>query len=238
VPGRAEGEGSSSRARGRTSEMRALRVDGVHLCPLACGSSLAGVDIIEATGLDGREMEGSQWGGGVECFGHLDMRAQAERPSARRPDIHEGASVKTGARRDRDFPNIHSASSANAERHERLCGCSPSHRRRRTAPCRAPGCNLSPALDLDLKPLGLGPRHLSATARSLCPVLRRGTITVAWRSGARPCRRATGRGISRPTVCPWRIGPRDGDVLRGPFSAIGHRGHALTTHREPLPDAG
>jgi hypothetical protein len=33
-------------------------------------------------------------------------------------DIHEGASVKTGARRDRDFPNIHSASPALAGRHE------------------------------------------------------------------------------------------------------------------------
>jgi hypothetical protein len=43
--------------------MRAHRVDGDHLCPLACGSSLAGVHIIEATGLDGREMEDSQWGG-------------------------------------------------------------------------------------------------------------------------------------------------------------------------------
>ena len=33
-------------------------------------------------------------------------------------DIHEEASVKTGARRARDFPDIHSASSAVAERHE------------------------------------------------------------------------------------------------------------------------
>jgi hypothetical protein len=32
--------------------------------------------------------------------------------------IHEEASVKTGARRSRDYPDIHSASSADAERHE------------------------------------------------------------------------------------------------------------------------
>src|SRR5262249_14413993 len=39
-----------------------------------------------------------------------------------------------------------------AEPHERVCGCSHSHQRRRTAPCRTPGCNLSPALDLDVEP--------------------------------------------------------------------------------------
>jgi hypothetical protein len=71
----------------------------------------------------------------------------------RRSDIHEEASVKTGARRSRDYPDIHSASSAKAERHERVCGCSHSHQRRRNAPCRTPGCNLSPALDLDVNPL-------------------------------------------------------------------------------------
>lgn len=38
-----------------------------------------------------------------------------------------------------------------AERHEKVCGCSHSHRRRRNAPWRTPGCNLSPALDLDVK---------------------------------------------------------------------------------------
>ena len=37
-----------------------------------------------------------------------------------RSDIHEEVSVKTGARRARDFPDIHSASSAAAERHEYL----------------------------------------------------------------------------------------------------------------------
>src|SRR5262245_28592249 len=38
-----------------------------------------------------------------------------------------------------------------AERHEKVCGCSHSHRRRRNAPWRTPGCNLSPALDLDVE---------------------------------------------------------------------------------------
>src|SRR5262249_48741432 len=66
--------------------------------------------------------------------------------------LHEEASVKTGARRLRDFPDIHSASAAQAARHERVCGCPHSRRRRRTAPCRTPGCNLSPALDPDVKP--------------------------------------------------------------------------------------
>jgi hypothetical protein len=32
--------------------------------------------------------------------------------NARRPAIHEEASVKTGARRARDFPDIHSAAQA------------------------------------------------------------------------------------------------------------------------------
>ena len=32
----------------------------------------------------------------------------------------------------------------------RVCGCSHSHLRRRSAPCRTPGYNLSPALDLDV----------------------------------------------------------------------------------------
>ena len=85
----------------------------------------------------------------VARFGLIDRTAQYPLCNLLRSDIHEGASVKAGARRDRDFPNIHSASSANAERHETLCGCSHSRRRRRTAPCRSPGCNLSPALDLD-----------------------------------------------------------------------------------------
>jgi hypothetical protein len=38
--------------------------------------------------------------------------AQGNLRNLLRSDIHEGASVKTGARRLRDFPNIHSASPA------------------------------------------------------------------------------------------------------------------------------
>src|SRR5262249_19211926 len=71
-----------------------------------------------------------------------------------RSAIHEEPSVKTGARRLWDFPDIHSASSALQERHEKVCGCSHSHRRRRNPPWRTPGCNLSPALDLDVDLLG------------------------------------------------------------------------------------
>jgi hypothetical protein len=78
----------------------------------------------------------------------------------RRTDIHEEGSVKIGARRARDFPDIHSASSAAAERHESVCGCSHSRRRRRDAPCRTPGYNLSPALDLDVEP------HISCNCSS------------------------------------------------------------------------
>jgi len=143
-----------------------------------------------------------------------------------RSAIHEEASVKTRARRSRDFPDIHSASSAVAERHETLCGCSHSHQRRRSAPCRTPGCNLSPALDLDRAPPEPGPRHFSTIAPPLGLVLRQAIMTSAWRSGVRLCRRATGQGISRPTVCQGRIRPLHGDVLRGHFSAIGHRSHA------------
>jgi hypothetical protein len=38
------------------------------------------------------------------CFGHIDMRAQAEMLSAPRTDIHEEASVKIGARRVTGLP--------------------------------------------------------------------------------------------------------------------------------------
>jgi hypothetical protein len=55
------------------------------------------------------------------------------------------------ARRVRDFPDIHSASSARGERHERVCGLSHSIPRRRDAPRRTSGCDLSPALDLDVE---------------------------------------------------------------------------------------
>ena len=124
------------------------------------------------------------------------MRAQAEVPSAHRSDIHEGAAVKTRARRVRDFPDIHSASSAKAERHETLCGCSHSRRRRRSAPCRTPGCNLGPALDLDSDPaqprlprysLPAGPRGPSplGVCPDGCPLLY---LTAPRRSARRPVR--------------------------------------------------
>jgi hypothetical protein len=82
------------------------------------------------------------------------LRRKKPRPCARRSDIHEEAFVKTGARRLRDFPDIHSASAAAAARHERACACPHSHQRRRSAPCRTPGCNPSPALGLDGEPFG------------------------------------------------------------------------------------
>jgi len=84
--------------------------------------------------------------------GLFDRRAKGNLRKLLRSDIHEEAFVKTGARRLRDYPDIHSASAARAARHERVCGCPHSHQRRRTAPCRTPGCNLSPALDLDVEP--------------------------------------------------------------------------------------
>jgi hypothetical protein len=68
---------------------------------------------------------------------------------ALRSDIHEEPPVKTGARQSAGLPK-HSFGIRGAERHERLCGCSHSHQRRRHAPCRTSGCNLSPALDLDV----------------------------------------------------------------------------------------
>jgi hypothetical protein len=79
---------------------------------------------------------------------------QADVGGARRSDIHEGAAVKAGAGRARDFPDIHSASPAEAGRHEAVYGCSHSHQRRRNAPCRTPGCHLSPALGPNMVPLG------------------------------------------------------------------------------------
>src|SRR5215469_10009701 len=72
--------------------------------------------------------------------------------NALRSDVHEEASVKTGARRLRDFPDIHSASSATAEHHERVCARSHSIPGRRIAPRRTSGCNLSLPPDLDVEP--------------------------------------------------------------------------------------
>jgi hypothetical protein len=74
-------------------------------------------------------------------------------PCAPRSDGHEEASVKNGASRLRDIPDIHSASSAVAEHHERVSGRSHSTPRRRIAPRRTSGCDLSPATDLDLDSL-------------------------------------------------------------------------------------
>ena len=88
----------------------------------------------------------------VARFGLIDRTAQYPLCNLLRSDIHEGASVKAGARRDRDFPDIHSASPAAAGRHETLCGRPHLHRRRRVAPSRSSGYNLGPALDLDLAP--------------------------------------------------------------------------------------
>jgi hypothetical protein len=98
-------------------------------------------------------------------------------PCARRSDIHEEVFVKTGARRLRDFPDIHSASAAAAARHESVCGCPHSHQRRRSAPCRTPGCNLSPALDLDVEP---------SSDRSTAPGNRGQSSTVQYES-SRSC---------------------------------------------------
>jgi hypothetical protein len=60
----------------------------------------------------------------------------------------------------RDFPDIHSASSATAERHERVCGRSDSAPRRRTAPRRTSGCDHC----------GQAPRRLGASPSLAGPV--------------------------------------------------------------------
>jgi hypothetical protein len=69
---------------------------------------------------------------------------QRNHACALRSDVHEETSVKTGARRLRDFPDIHSPSSALATRHESVCGRSHSTPRRRIAPRRTSGCDLIP----------------------------------------------------------------------------------------------
>jgi hypothetical protein len=60
-------------------------------------------------------------------------------------------------------------------------------------------------------------------ARAAC----RGYSPAAWRSGVRLCRRATGQGISRPTVYRWCIGPRGKENLGAVCGSSGHRSHAL-----------
>jgi hypothetical protein len=71
------------------------------------------------------------------------------RTNLRRFDVHEEASVKTGARRWRDFPDIPSASSASTERHERIFGSSHSLSRRHAAPRRTSAWDLGPGLAED-----------------------------------------------------------------------------------------
>ena len=69
------------------------------------------------------------------------------------PRVHEETSVKTKSKTITGLPRHPFGIIRVAERHERICGCSHSHQRRRIAPCRTPGCNLSPALDLDVDPV-------------------------------------------------------------------------------------
>jgi hypothetical protein len=66
----------------------------------------------------------------TDVAGNFARRAQSHKP---RSDVHEEALVKTGARRLRDFPDTHSASSAKQERRARVCGHSHSTPRRRNA---------------------------------------------------------------------------------------------------------
>ena len=103
----------------------------------------------------GRKSSSCQFGRHRLLLFSRPIATESSSPCLRRSDIHEEASVKTGARRSRDYPDIHSASPAIAERHERECGCSHLHQRRCVAPWRTPGCNLSPALDLDVSPLSI-----------------------------------------------------------------------------------
>src|ERR1043165_747103 len=79
-----------------------------------------------------------------------------------RVGLHEEASVKTKSKTITGLPRHPFGIIRVAERHERICGCSHSHQRRRNAPCRTPGCNLSPALDLDVDPVEPCSRYLLA----------------------------------------------------------------------------
>ena len=60
----------------------------------------------------------------------------------------------------------------------------------------------------------------------LARVPGRGYSPSAWRSGVRLCRRATGQGISRPTVYRWCIGPRGKENLGAVFRSSGHQSYA------------
>jgi hypothetical protein len=76
-----------------------------------------------------------------ERLGVSPSESSRRRCCALRSDVHEEASVKIGARRCRDFPDIHPASSAKAERHARGFGRSHSLPRRCNAPRRTSGCD-------------------------------------------------------------------------------------------------
>ena len=151
-------------------------------------------------------------------------------PPPRRSDVHEEASVKTGARRLRDFPDIHSASSATAERHENECGRSHSIPRRRDAPRRTSGCDLGPATDLDLDsllpvvPVRFGPSP-SGDSRTDCNhgiscyerIIGRSRGRLAWGAGGgneRPCSPARGR--RNPVEMSLRRPPRP------PLASVDH----------------
>jgi hypothetical protein len=104
--------------------------------------------------------------GSDHCFcGATGVRSvlgypDTSRPSAscaRRPDVHEEAPDKTGARRSRYFPDIHSASSAMAERQETLCGRSHLIPRRRDAPRLTSG--MRPESGSRSRPVQPSPRH-------------------------------------------------------------------------------
>ena len=134
----------------------------------------------------------------------------------------------TGARRDRDVPDIHPASPAVAGRHETLCGCSHSRPRRRTAPCRTSGCNLSPALDLDSEALLHGLRCAGP-----CGLLRATRRAAPWAMTRMPA--PASRGVGRA----GRIGPkpaRPSPQASGPQAPPGPPDACPPASREPRPN--
>jgi len=93
-------------------------------------------------------------------LGLIDLRSEAEFASALRTDIHEEASVKTKEQDDygtsqtsiRHHPRLRSAMREYAVAPIHTSGVAVRH-------VGPPGCNLSPALDLDRTPLEPRPRH-------------------------------------------------------------------------------
>jgi hypothetical protein len=169
----------------------------------------------------------------------LDSRAFAERGHcARRSDVHEDASVKTGARQLPDSPDIYSASSATAERHDRVCGRSHSITRRRIALRRTSGCDLTPATDLDGPVPGMSHTGAGRVASPGLGVGRSGvSITLRSITSSFPLsRRDAGRYAAKHDALTARIGasavPRDArsashvsrviKVKKGPKSDPGH----------------